>query len=177
MLEHPPAWLAPARGTTLAVLITLITVAGHTAGGGTPPGLSPLTVLFPMLVVVLVACADRCRSLLRVLLVLGSGQLALHHLLVVLALHGHGVDGAVPASRMLAMHAVATVLTAGTVRGADTALLALLRALRRVLPRRAPAVPADAPLPARPVPAADVPLRVLADLVAVHARRGPPTAC
>lgn len=177
MLEHPPAWLAPARGTTLAVLITLITIAGHDAGGGTLPGLSPLVVLFPMLVTVLVGCADRCRSLLSVLVVLGTGQLALHHLMVVLALHGHGVDGGVPASRMLAMHAVATVLTAAAARGADTALLVLLRALRRVLPRRAPAVPADAPLPARPVPEPDVPLRTVADLIAVHARRGPPTAC
>lgn len=174
--QQPVTWLAPARGVLLAAVTTLLTATGHVAGGGALPGLAPLAVLVPLLATVLVALAERCRGLLAVLSALGAGQVALHYLLVVLTAHGHAV-ATFPTGSMLAAHAVSTLLLAPVVCGADAAVTGLGAALRRVLPRRLTVPAADAPLPPRAVPAADVPLRTAVRLAAAHARRGPPIGC
>jgi hypothetical protein len=176
--QRPPIWLAPTRGSLLAGLVTLLTATGHLAGGAPVQHLSPLVVLVPLLVTVLVAVAGRCRGVVAVLSTLGVGQAVLHQLLTVLAAHDHVAGAtALPAAAMVTAHAVATVATAVLVSHADTAVAALAAALRRVLPRRTrPAVVNVAP-PARAVPAADVPLRATLGLVAAHSRRGPPAAC
>jgi hypothetical protein len=166
-------WLAPVRGALLAGLVTLLTATGHVAGGGSIAQLSPLAVLVPMLLTVLVTLADRCRGIVAVLTALGAGQAGLHHLLDVLGPHGHAADGAYPAS-MVAAHAVATLLIAPVVCSADAAVAGLVGALRRILPRRLRVPAVDVPLPARAVPGADVPLLASVGLVAAHARRGPP---
>jgi hypothetical protein len=160
------------RGTVLAALVTLLTATGHVAGGGSLADLSPLAVLVPLLAQVLVAAADRCRGLPAVLVALGSGQLALHHLLVVLTAHDSA--GADTGSAMLAAHAVATLATAVVVNHADATLAALLAASRRLLPRRPTVAAVDVAPPVRPVPSADVPLVAGPALLAAHARRGPP---
>jgi hypothetical protein len=167
-------WLAPVRGALLAALVTLLTATGHVAGGGSFEQLSPLAVLVPMLVTVLVTLAERCRGILAVLTALGAGQAGLHHLLDLLGPHDHAGDsGAYPAS-MVAAHAVATVLVAPVVCAADAAVTGLVNALRRILPRRLRVPAVDVPLPARAVPGADVPLLAAVGLVVAHARRGPP---
>jgi hypothetical protein len=160
------------RGTVLAALVTLLTATGHVAGGGSLADLSPLAVLVPLLAQVLVAAADRCRGLLAVMVALGTGQLALHYLLVVLTAHDSAA--AVPGSAMLAAHAVATLATAVVVTYADAALAALLAASCRLLPRRPTVAAVDVVPPTRPVPGADVPLVAGLVLLAAHARRGPP---
>jgi hypothetical protein len=159
------------RGTVLAGLVTLLTATGHVAGGGSLADLSPLAVLVPLLAQVLVAAADRCRGLLAVVVTLGTGQLALHYLLVVLTAHD---SAAVTGSTMLAAHAVATLATAVVVIHADAALAALLAASCRLLPRRPTVAAVDVVPPTRPVPGADVPLVAGLVLLAAHARRGPP---
>jgi hypothetical protein len=159
------------RGTVLAALVTLLTATGHVVGGGSLADLSPLAVLVPLLAQVLVAAADRCRGLPAVLITLGAGQLALHHLLLVLTAHDSSGAGSGPA--MPAAHAVATLATAVVVTYADATLAALLAASRR-LPRRPTVAAVDVVPPVRPVPSADVPLVAGPALLAAHARRGPP---
>ena len=173
--QRSPRWLAPVRGALLAALATLLTVVGHLAGGGSLEQLSPLAVLVPMLATVLVALAERCRGLVAVLATLGAGQVGLHYLLVLLTAHGHSAT--FPALSMVVAHAVATLVLAPVVCSADAAVAGLAGALRRILPRRPRVRAVAVPLPTRAVPAADVPLRASAGVVAVHARRGPPIAC
>jgi hypothetical protein len=161
----------------LTALATLLTVTGHLVGGGTVLGLSPFVVLVPMLAAVIVGLAQRCRGLVRVVGVLAGGQAALHCLLVVLTAHDQHVgSAAVSGTAMLAAHAVVTLIVALSVCHADAAISALVGALLKVLPRRLQVPPVDVPLPARPVPEADVPLHASVGLLAAHARRGPPTA-
>lgn len=162
------------RGCALALLCALLTAAGHTAGGGSLPHLALLIVLMPLLGAALVALADRTTGPVGVVAVLAAGQLALHHLMVLL----HPVQQSGPAvfdtAGMVVMHAVATAVVAVAVRHADAAVAAVVAALRRVLPRR-PVLPvADRPLTV-PVPAAPAAGRRLAGaLAAAHVRRGPP---
>ncbi len=167
-------WLAPVRGALLAVLVTLLTATGHIAGGGSLEQLSPLAVLVPMLVTVLVTLAERCRGILAVLTALGAGQAGLHHLLDLLGPHDHAGDGGAYPASMVAAHAVATLLVAPVVCAADAAVTGLANALRRIMPRRLRVPAVDVPLPVRAVPGADVPLLASVGLVAAHARRGPP---
>ena len=89
MPQRSPVRPARLRGSVLAALVTLLTVAGHVAGGGTVAGLSPLAVLVPLLALVLVTLAERCRGPVATVALLGAGQLGLHLLLQVLSPHGH----------------------------------------------------------------------------------------
>ncbi len=86
--------------------------------------------------------AERARSTVGTVAVLGAGQLALHQLIELLnpshAAHHLAGPGAPSGIGMLATHAVATLLTAAALRFADRAIAAVGAALRRVLPRRPP---------------------------------------
>jgi hypothetical protein len=176
--QRPPVWLAPARGSLLGGLTTLLTATGHIVGGASVQHLSPLVVLVPLLVTVLVAVADRCRGIVAVLTTLGVGQAVLHQLLTVLAAHDHAVGtAALPGAAMVTAHAVATLVTAVVVSHADTAVAALVATLRRVLPHRTRPAVVDVAPPTRPMPSADVPLLAALGLVAGHSRRGPPATC
>lgn len=174
MPQRSPVRPARLRGSVLAALVTLLTVAGHVAGGGTVAGLSPLAVLVPLLATVLVTLAERCRGPVATVALLGAGQLGLHLLLQVLSPHGHAGSPAPAAAGMLAAHAVATLLAAAAVTHADAAASALLAALRRTRPRRpAPAV-VDVPPRVHPAPDPAVPLRAGLVPLTAHVRRGPP---
>ncbi len=165
------------RGAGLALLCALLTAAGHAAGGGALPDPALLVVLVPLLGGVLVPLADRTRGPVGLLLVLGAAQFVLHHLLELL--HPAHTAGPAPVhgGRMLAVHALVTVLIAVAVRGADSAVAAVASALARVLPRRTGPLPAARPLPpARPAGPATG-LRLAAALSSAHARRGPPVRC
>ncbi|MFR9803292.1 hypothetical protein ACL02T_13445 [Pseudonocardia sp. RS010] len=166
-----PAHVRILRGAVLASLTTLLTALGHLAGGGTLPDLGLLVVLLPLLALVVTSTAERARGPVGTLLVLGTGQLVLHELLVVL---GHGHAGAASGPQMVAMHAVATVLSGLLLRDADRLLCALSRALRRVLPRRPALLAADAPLRTCAVPPAGVVGHVRRAAVGALLRRGPP---
>jgi hypothetical protein len=78
---------------------------------------------------------------------------------------------------MLAVHAVATVLLAVAVRGADTAVAVVAAALARVRPRRTGPPPAVRPLRAARPAGPATGRRLAAALSSAHARRGPPVRC
>ncbi|OLT10512.1 hypothetical protein BJF78_28730 [Pseudonocardia sp. CNS-139] len=166
------------RAAVLAGLSALLTAAGHTAGGGAVPDLDVLVVLLPLLAGLFTTVAGRSRGPLATVAVLGAGQLALHQLMDLLHPAHHPVAGpALAGWRMVAMHAVATLVLAVLVRHADRAAAALAAALGRVVRRRLVPPPADRPLPVRPVPDLAIPLRLGRALAAAQPRRGPPVRC
>jgi hypothetical protein len=166
------------RAIVVAGLSALLTVAGHTAGGGTAPDLAVLAVLLPVLTYGLVGIAGRCRGLVGTAGVLAAGQFALHHVIELTHPAHHAASAALaPGTQMVAMHAVATLLIALALRHADSAVAALLAALGRVLPRRSAPPPADRPLPVLAVPGPAVPAQLARAFAVAHIRRGPPAAC
>jgi hypothetical protein len=173
----PPRARDVVRGATFAGLSALLTAVGHVAGGGTVPDLAVLVVLLPLLAVVFVSFAQRCRTTVSTVAVLGAGQLLLHTLMVLM----HPASDAVPATMggpsMVAAHAAVTLVMAVALRHADDAVAALVAALCRVLPRRLTPPPADRPLPTRAVPAPDLPARMARLFTVAHHRRGPPVGC
>jgi hypothetical protein len=186
------------RGAVLAVLTVLLTAAGHIVGGGGPPDLAVLVVMLPPLALVLTAVADRSRSAVGTLAVLGSGQLVLHQLIEAgVSTHGtpthadgaaaHGGHamhvavgfGVTPPSglAMFLTHAAATLAIAAALRFADRAIAAVGTALRRVVPRRLTPLSADRPLATLATPGPAVSLRLARALAGDHVRRGPPVRC
>lgn len=159
------------RAVGLAALSGLLTAVGHVAAGGTLPDLAVLLALIPLLAGVFVSLAERSRSTAGTVAALATGQLALHQLMTVL----HPAHG--DAATMLGLHAAITLVTAGALHHADRTVVALMVALRRVLPRRLIPPPADRPLPTRAVPGSDRPARHARLLSVAHARRGPPVGC
>ena len=168
------------RAAVLAVVTTVLTAVGHLAGGGSLPDITVLVVLLPLLAGVVSTLAERLHGTAGTLAVLGTGQLALHHLIELLnpSHAAHHLAGPGPSSStMLAMHAGATLLTAAALRYADRAIAVVGAALDRVLPRRPPALCADRPLATRATPVAAVSLRLARALAAAQVRRGPPVGC
>jgi hypothetical protein len=166
------------RGAVLAALCTLIAAVGHTAGGGSVPDLGVLVVLSPLLAGMFTAVAQRCHGPAGTIAVLGAGQLALHHLMELLHPAHHMTEPAVPAGwRMVAMHAVATLVTAVALRYTDRALSGLTAALRRVVRRRLAPLPADRPLLVLATPDLALPARLARALAAANITRGPPVGC
>lgn len=162
---------APVRGAVLAGLSALLTATGHVAGGGSLPDLGMLVVLLPLLSAVFGSFAQRCRGVAGTVVVLGAGQLALHHLMTLM--HPPHDAGAA----MFWMHAAITLVTAVALRHADRAVEAIHEALRRLVPRRAVAPIADRPLPALAVPGPGLPARLARLFAACDIRRGPPVGC
>jgi hypothetical protein len=168
----------PVRGAALAVLSTLLTAVGHVAGGGTVPDLALLVVLFPLLAAVFMTVAERRRSAVGTVTTLAAGQLVLHQLLTLLHPAAAPMEPVIESGAgMFAMHAVVTAVLAVVLLYADAAWAGLVAALRRVVPRHLRPLPADRPLPACPVPGADVPARIARALAVRHVRRGPPVGC
>jgi hypothetical protein len=158
------------RGAVLAGLSALLAAVGHAAGGGAVPDLAVLVPILPLLAWAFTGAASRCRGLAGTVAVLAVGQFVLHNAMELL-------HPAHAGSAMLAMHAVATVVTALALRHADRGTAALMAALRRVLPRRLVPPPADRPLPVLAVPGPAVPAGLSRAFVVAHARRGPPVTC
>jgi hypothetical protein len=162
------------RGAVLAGLSTLLAALGHAAGGGTVPDLAVLVALLPLLAWAFTGAASRCRGLFGMVAVLAAGQFVLHNAIELLHPPHHGTT---MGTQMLAMHAVATLLTAVALWNADRGVAALGAALRRVLPRRLVPPPADRPLPVLAVPGPAVPCRLTRAFAIAHALRGPPVTC
>ena len=140
--------------------------------------LTVLVVLLPLLAALCATVAQRCRHLTPTVAGLGAGQLALHQLMELLhPTHAAAGPAPAPGAQMIAMHAVATVVTAVALRHADRAIAGLVEALRRVLPRRLNPPPADRPLPMLAMPGPAVPARLARAFAVAHSRRGPPVEC
>ena len=170
--------LAAVRGGLLALSSASLAVTAHAAADGGLPDPALTLLLTGLLGWTATALADRARGRLGTIAVLGAGQLVMH--LVLTTLGGHDPSGAATAPdgwAMTAAHAAATVLTALVLARADAMLLAVLRAVRMILPLLVPPlpVPVGAPLVARRRPDNAVP-RTQLELRRVRCRRGPP-AC
>lgn len=172
------------RASVLAGLCAVLTTLGHLAGGGVAPDLAVLVVLLPLLAAVFTTLADRARTGLGTIAVLGLGQLALHQMVELLnpthpAHAGHHATGPdLPAGAgMVAAHAVATLVTAAALRYADHALYWLRATLRRMVSRRPPVLCADRPLATLATPEPAVALRLARALAGAQVRRGPPVGC
>jgi hypothetical protein len=166
------------RAAALATVSAVLTALGHLAGGGALPDLVVLVVLLPLLAGAFTMLAERSAGVLGTLAALGVGQLVLHQLIELLN-PAHHAHHAVASSdtRMVAMHAAATAITAVALRYADRAIAALGAALRRVRPRRPQPLRADRPLATLATPGPAVSLRLARALAAVQVRRGPPVGC
>lgn len=178
-----------ARGLAAATVCALLTYSGHHAAGGAMPDLGLLLVLSVLLAGFLITLADRRRGPLAILAMVGGSQLALHGLLQLLA--GSHPEPAHPGASaplsaalagaltgplaMLGAHALATLLTAAVLAGAEDAVFTVAHALARALPLTCSA-PRAVELPSR-LSAVTGPLdgRLRGVLGRrLHLRRGPP---
>lgn len=149
-----------ARGLVASAVCLLLSFTGHVQAGGDCPDLGLLLVLGLLLTGLLVTLADRRRGPLAILGLVGGSQLALHALLQLLspshqAAPMHSPAGADVHSWLMAgagmhpmlmfgTHALASVVTAAILAGAEAGVFAVAAALVRVLPRppaRLPATP------------------------------------
>lgn len=167
--------LRAVRGTALAVTAVLLAVVAHVGGGGSAPD-GVLTVLLTLAVAAAgTVLADRQRGPVSLLAAVGATQLLLHLLLDGTAAHAHDPQPVtVDLPAMTAAHAVAAVVTALLLAGAESALFTVAAAWRRIVVV-APFRPVP-PLGAHrtPVVPSDVPVLVRVLLAGLPHRRGPP---
>jgi hypothetical protein len=184
------------RGLSAASVCALLTYGGHRAAGGALPDLGLLIVLALLLGGFLVTLADRRRGPLAILTLVGGSQLALHGLLQLLGgSHDHAAPAGSPGSPgtgllaapalmlgapvlMLGAHALATVVTAAVLAGAEEAVFTVAHALARVLPL-ALSMPRSPEPTGRPgVVAGPLDARLRGVLGRrLNLRRGPPPRC
>jgi hypothetical protein len=111
-----------AQRTARAVLtggaLLLLTLGGHTAGGGSVDGLG-LAIVAALSAGLAASTTARAISLPRLLTVLVAGQVLLHLVLAFSSGHAHHGSASPPLVSMLAGHAVAALLAALVVRHAD----------------------------------------------------------
>lgn len=158
-LTHGPARVA--RGLVASTVCLLLSFTGHVQAGGDCPDLGLLVVLGLLLTGLLVTLADRRRGPLAILGLVGGSQLALHALLQLLSpahpaapMHplaaGAGMHSSLMAGAgmhpllMFGAHALASVVTAAILAGAEAGVFTVAAAMARVLPRppaRLPAIP------------------------------------
>lgn len=173
------------RGVTLAGCSAALTVAAHAAAGGSVPSPGLTLVLTVLLAGAGVALADRRRGFPAILAAVAASQLGMHVLLAGLG-HGHGGaaaglgpgGGASTPVAMVVLHAVAAVITAVLLAGAENAVFAVAAVLRWLL--GAVAVGCR-PLPPLGPQVCRIPgFRTFNSFIVdvllrrVHARRGPP---
>ncbi len=184
------------RGAAASAVAVVIAATSHTIGGGVAP--APWLVLAVALLAwpVAVLLVGRRPSLVRIGTAVAAAQALLHVAFAAVgsadpraaapAAHGghlsHGAGlmaGAwdVPAvvhadPAMLAAHALAAVLTAALLARGEAVLRAVLRGIRRLLDRRAPALPSPTRPPTRTVPMPRLAASVV--LLSPLSRRGPP---
>jgi len=177
-----------ARGLAAASVCALLTYCGHVVAGGVAPDLGLLAVLGLLLAGFLITLADRRRGPLAILIAVGGSQLALHEVLQLLGGSHLAHAGPSGTSRigtaalvgahpllMLGAHALATVITAVMLAGAEDAVFAVAAALGRAVPLVVTAPHATRP-PGPPVPVTGPLDRRLRGVLGsrLHLRRGPP---
>lgn len=170
-----PAPTRVARGLLLAVTSASLSVAAHGAAGGSLVEFTPALPLVLLIAGAATALADRYRSPLAILAALGAAQLAQHQLLDLMR-HHHAPTGGVgfDAVQMTAAHVLAVLGTGLVLAKADAALVSLVDAVSRLLPRTSAPGPVElAPRVTACRPAPGAPLIELL-LRSVNGRRGPP---
>lgn len=164
--------LRVARGGVLAVLCTLVAIAGHARGGGEAPPIPALLAVAALVGTAFVVLADRRRGFTEILFAALACQPAFH-LAFSIPVHEAGAVAPIDAP-MVGGHVLAGVVTATLLTYGEDALWAVYHLLTGV---RAPVlepVPVLAPpAPARPDGAELAPVRRQL-LARIPPRRGPP---
>lgn len=159
------------RGGLLAACCLLLGLSGHLVGGGGVPSAAPALLGGALVAAGCVAWAGRSRTFGQLVVAAAAAQGAFH--LALSLSPAHAMHPLVPDLRMLAGHAVATVVMAAVLAYGDWVLDAFGRALNRALPVE----PGHAEVFGT-VRVAAVEVRTITGhgvLVAVgHPRRGPP---
>lgn len=176
----------------LAFLIVVVSLLGHVLGGGDAPAAVPFALAVLVTTPVVWWAARRRLGPMRVVALLGAGQMVFHGVFQATAPaaayghvqrhvhdHLHAAGPSLPAGHgshgwhMIAGHAVATVVLAAVLAWADdlaTRLLAFLRLLVRAA-CALDLVARQGHVPAMPAPR---PVEVLAPATGAGDRRGPP---
>ncbi len=170
-----PASTRVARGLLLAVTSSSLSVTAHGAAGGSLAEFTPVLPLVLLIAGAATALADRRRSPLTLLAALGAAQLAQHELLS-LAHHRHAPSGGFgfDAVQMTTAHALAALGTGLVLVKADAALVSLVAAVSRLLPRTLTPGPVRLAPRAAAVRAAAGTQLIELLLRSVNGRRGPP---
>lgn len=153
----------------------MLSYAGHLGAGGARPHTGLLVVLGLLLAGFLVDLADRRRGPLAILALVGGSQLAMHMLLQMLSTGAHQHTPATHPVLMLGAHTLATMVTAGILAGAESAVFAVASALASRVPL--PPTGMTAIEPPRRVALPDAPEDERASSMLGHRfppRRGPP---
>jgi hypothetical protein len=170
-----PAPTRVARGLLLAVTSASLSVAAHGAAGGSLSEFTPVLPLVLLIAGAATALADRHRGPLTIIAALGVAQFAQHELLDLMHHHqatgtGLGFDTA----QMTTAHVVAALLTGLVLAKADSALVSLVDAVSRLLPRTLTPGPVRFTPPSAAIRAAAGPQLIELLLRIVNGRRGPP---
>ncbi|MBO0839479.1 MAG: hypothetical protein J2O49_01475, partial [Sciscionella sp.] len=190
--HHPVARVL--RGTLLAGCSSALAIAAHAIGGGGLPDAGVTALLTVLIAAGGIALADRQRGTVAILTALGVSQLGMHEMLGVLADPGMANAGMAHMSTMpapsasyasmihpstihptvmLAGHALAVLITAWLLAGAESAIFGLAGALCGLLPRRLPPLAITESHSVLPPPTRGNPPPVAPMRCAVS-RRGPP---
>jgi hypothetical protein len=150
-------------------------VAAHGAAGGSLLEFVPALPLVLLIAGAATALADRYRSPVAILVALGAAQVAQHELLELMH-HNRTPTGGLGFDpvQMTAAHVVAAVGTGLVLVKANAALVALVDAVSRLLPRTLTPGPVQLAPRATAVRAAAGPLLIELLLRSVNGRRGPP---
>lgn len=142
----------PARAALVATALTVLTLAGHTAGQG-PLSLTSVVLVALLSTGLALAATRRPLTWARASLVLLAGQALLHMVMTFTAGHGHSSAG-IDAPLMVMSHAAAAAVAVGVLMHADgllarwsAFLAAAVGAVTLVL-----AEPTAAPCPVLPIP-------------------------
>ncbi|MCS7482109.1 hypothetical protein ACFFQW_24110 [Umezawaea endophytica] len=169
-----PASTRVVRGLLLAVTSAALSVAAHGAAGGSLSGFAPVLPLVLLVAGAATALADRHRGPLTILAALGVAQFAQHELLDLVHHHrapaaGLGFDPV----QMTTAHVLAALATGLLLAKADSALVSLVDAVSRLLPRTWAPGPVPGPR-STAIRAAGGPQLIELLLRIVNGRRGPP---
>jgi hypothetical protein len=170
-----PASTRVVRGLLLAVTSASLSVAAHGAAGGSLSEFTPVLPLVLLIAGAATALADRHKGPLTILAALGVAQFAQHELLDLVHHHkapaaGLGFDTV----QMTTAHVVAALATGLLLAKADSALVSLVDAVSRLLPRTSPPGPVLVGPRSTAIRAADGPQLIELLLRIVNGRRGPP---
>ncbi|TQF74349.1 hypothetical protein FK531_05340 [Rhodococcus spelaei] len=136
------------RGAFVGSLSGAVSVAAHAMGGGTVPAESSMVLLVLGCAAVGAVVASARIASHTVLFLAGAltlGQVIGHTTLALGAAHRHGLALS-PA--MVAMHALAVVVSAVLIRAGERGCASAVSALRRILPALFAAIPVVAPIAA-----------------------------
>ncbi|CCQ17960.1 Hypothetical membrane protein [Rhodococcus sp. AW25M09] len=125
---------APLRGASVGTLSALVTAAAHTFGGGMFPSDAAIVLLVLVCAAVgyATSAAPKAAAPRALLLVVLASAQAIGHLLLT-AVDGHH-HGAMITQQMFAAHAVAILLGALAIRGAELGIRRAVTSLGRALP-------------------------------------------